>query len=92
MRLLDIGQPKRRNAGCRRRHWPVGAAVGQIGEAEGLPGRGIAGGAEKCRHATGVLGFDLCALIIALIISHNSLLGRARGYRYLLAKMSAVSL
>ncbi len=39
---------------------PVGATVGQIGKLKGCRVVGIAGGAEKCRHATDVLGFDLC--------------------------------
>ncbi len=39
---------------------PVGATVGQIGKLKGCRVIGIAGGAEKCRHAKEVLGFDEC--------------------------------
>ena len=39
---------------------PVGATVGQIGKLKGCRVVGVAGGAEKCRHATEVLGFDIC--------------------------------
>jgi len=39
---------------------PVGATVGQIGKLKGCRVVGVAGGAEKCRHATEVLGFDQC--------------------------------
>ncbi|MGS6557117.1 NADPH-dependent curcumin/dihydrocurcumin reductase, partial [Escherichia coli] len=39
---------------------PVGATVGQIGKLKGCRVVGVAGGAEKCRHATEVLGFDVC--------------------------------
>ncbi|ENL7323001.1 NADPH-dependent curcumin/dihydrocurcumin reductase, partial [Shigella flexneri] len=39
---------------------PVGATVGQIGKLKGCRVMGVAGGAEKCRHATEVLGFDVC--------------------------------
>lgn len=38
----------------------VGAVVGQIAKLKGLHVVGIAGGADKCAHATGVLGFDAC--------------------------------
>jgi NADPH-dependent curcumin reductase CurA len=38
----------------------VGAAVGQIGKILGCKVVGIAGGAEKCRHAVDDLGFDAC--------------------------------
>lgn len=61
MGLLDIGQPK---AGetlvVAAATGPVGATVGQIGKIKGCRVVGIAGGAEKCRHAVEVLGFDLC--------------------------------
>lgn len=61
MGLLDIGQPK---AGetlvVAAATGPVGATVGQIGKIKGCRVMGIAGGAEKCRHAVEVLGFDLC--------------------------------
>ena len=39
---------------------PVGATVGQVGRILGLRVVGIAGGAEKCAHVTGTLGFDDC--------------------------------
>jgi len=38
----------------------VGSAVGQIGRILGCRVIGIAGGAEKCRHAVDDLGFDAC--------------------------------
>ncbi|HBN9692110.1 TPA: NADP-dependent oxidoreductase [Pseudomonas aeruginosa] len=38
----------------------VGATVGQIGKLKGCRVVGVAGGAEKCRHAVQVLGFDAC--------------------------------
>jgi NADPH-dependent curcumin reductase CurA len=38
----------------------VGSAVGQIAKARGARAVGIAGGAEKCRHAVEELGFDAC--------------------------------
>ncbi|MDK9362456.1 NADP-dependent oxidoreductase [Lelliottia wanjuensis] len=61
MGLLDIGQPK---AGetlvVAAATGPVGATVGQIGKIKGCYVVGVAGGAEKCRHAVEVLGFDQC--------------------------------
>ena len=61
MGLLDIGQPK---AGetlvVAAATGPVGATVGQIGKLKGCRVIGVAGGAEKCRHAVEVLGFDAC--------------------------------
>jgi len=61
MGLLDIGQPK---AGetlvVAAATGPVGSTVGQVGKLKGCRVVGIAGGAEKCRHATEVLGFDQC--------------------------------
>ena len=61
MGLLDIGQPK---AGetlvVAAATGPVGATVGQIGKLKGCRVVGIAGGAEKCRHAVDTLGFDAC--------------------------------
>jgi NADPH-dependent curcumin reductase CurA len=61
MGLLDIGQPK---AGetlvVAAATGPVGATVGQIGKLKGCRVVGIAGGAEKCRHAVETLGFDAC--------------------------------
>jgi NADPH-dependent curcumin reductase CurA len=38
----------------------VGSVVGQIAKARGARAVGIAGGAEKCRHAVEELGFDAC--------------------------------
>lgn len=61
MGLMDIGQPK---AGetlvVAAATGPVGATVGQIGKLKGCHVVGVAGGAEKCRHAVEVLGFDIC--------------------------------
>mgnify|MGYP002759777990 CR=1 FL=1 len=61
MGLLDIGQPQ---AGetlvVAAATGPVGATVGQIGKLKGCRVVGVAGGAEKCRHAVEVLGFDAC--------------------------------
>lgn len=61
MGLLDIGQPKEgETLVVAAATGPVGSTVGQIGKLKGCRVIGVAGGAEKCRHATGVLGFDLC--------------------------------
>ncbi len=61
MGLLDIGKPQ---AGetlvVAAATGPVGATVGQIGKLKGCRVVGVAGGAEKCRHAVQVLGFDAC--------------------------------
>ncbi len=61
MGLLDIGKPQ---AGetlvVAAATGPVGATVGQIGKLKGCRVVGVAGGAEKCRHAVEVQGFDLC--------------------------------
>ncbi len=61
MGLLDIGQPK---AGetlvVAAATGPVGATVGQIGKLKGCRVVGIAGAAEKCKHAVETLGFDAC--------------------------------
>ncbi|HBC8643423.1 TPA: NADP-dependent oxidoreductase [Citrobacter koseri] len=61
MGLLDIGQPK---AGetlvVAAATGPVGATVGQIGKLKDCHVVGVAGGAEKCRYATEILGFDIC--------------------------------
>jgi NADPH-dependent curcumin reductase CurA len=61
MGLLDIGQPE---AGetlvVAAATGPVGATVGQIGKLKGCRVVGVAGGADKCRHAVEVLGFDAC--------------------------------
>jgi NADPH-dependent curcumin reductase len=59
--LTQIGQPKAGEtlvvAGA---SGPVGATVGQIGKILGCRVVGIAGGAEKCHHVVGALGFDAC--------------------------------
>ena len=59
--LLDIGMPQ---AGetlvVAAATGPVGATVGQIAKRQGCRVVGVAGGAEKCRHAREVLGFDAC--------------------------------
>ncbi|MEG1210175.1 MAG: NADP-dependent oxidoreductase [Leclercia sp.] len=61
MGLLDIGQPKTgETLVVAAATGPVGATVGQIGKLKGCRVVGIAGGAQKCRHATEVLGFDQC--------------------------------
>ena len=39
---------------------PVGATVGQLARLWGCKVVGVAGGEEKCRYATEVLGFDAC--------------------------------
>ncbi|WP_113626383.1 NADP-dependent oxidoreductase [Pectobacterium peruviense] len=61
MGLTDIGQPK---AGetlvVAAATGPVGATVGQVGKLKGCRVVGVAGGAEKCRYAVEVLGFDVC--------------------------------
>mgnify|MGYP001036967069 CR=1 FL=1 len=38
----------------------IGSIVGQLGRRHGCDVIGIAGGAEKCAHATGALGFERC--------------------------------
>lgn len=61
MGLLDIGQPKPGDTlVVAAATGPVGATVGQIGKLKGCRVIGVAGGAEKCRHAKEVLGFDEC--------------------------------
>lgn len=61
MGLLDIGQPKSgETLVVAAATGPVGATVGQIGKLKGCRVVGVAGGAEKCRHAVEVLGFDQC--------------------------------
>lgn len=61
MGLLDIGQPKTgETLVVAAATGPVGATVGQIAKLKGCRVVGIAGGAEKCRHAVEVLGFDVC--------------------------------
>ncbi len=62
MGLLDIGQPKEgETLVVAAATGPVGATVGQkSGKLKGCRVVGVAGGAEKCRHAIEVLGFDVC--------------------------------
>jgi NADPH-dependent curcumin reductase len=61
MGLLDIGQPKTGDTlVVAAATGPVGATVGQIGKLKGCNVVGVAGGAEKCRYAVDVLGFDAC--------------------------------
>ena len=61
MGLLDIGQPKKGDTlVVAAATGPVGATVGQIGKLKGCYVVGIAGGAEKCKYAEDVLGFDKC--------------------------------
>ncbi|POP44259.1 NADP-dependent oxidoreductase [Superficieibacter electus] len=61
MGLLDIGRPKEgETLVVAAATGPVGATVGQIGKIKGCRVVGVAGGAEKCRHAVDVLGFDAC--------------------------------
>jgi NADPH-dependent curcumin reductase CurA len=38
----------------------VGSVAGQLAKARGARVVGVAGGAEKCAHVTGTLGFDAC--------------------------------
>lgn len=59
--LLDIGQPKAgETVVVAAATGAVGAVVGQIARIKGARAVGIAGGAEKCRHAVESLGFDAC--------------------------------
>ncbi len=59
--LLDIGQPKPRDTVVvAAATGAVGAMVGQIAKLKGARVVGIAGGADKCRHAVEALGFDAC--------------------------------
>jgi NADPH-dependent curcumin reductase CurA len=61
MGLLDIGRPKPgETVVVAAATGAVGSVVGQIAKLEGARAVGIAGGAEKCRHAVDVLGFDAC--------------------------------
>lgn len=61
MGLLDIGRPQ---AGetlvVAAATGPVGATVGQIAKIKGCRVVGVAGGADKCRYAVEVQGFDSC--------------------------------
>ncbi|SFU08616.1 hypothetical protein SAMN05444141_10858 [Pseudovibrio denitrificans] len=59
--LLEIGEPKPgETIAVAAATGPVGATVGQIGKIKGCRVVGIAGGAEKCKHAVENLGFDVC--------------------------------
>jgi NADPH-dependent curcumin reductase CurA len=59
--LLDIGQPKPGDTVVvAAATGAVGAMVGQIAKLKGARVVGIAGGADKCRHAVEALGFDAC--------------------------------
>lgn len=59
--LLDIGQPKAgETVVVAAATGAVGSVVGQLAKLKGARIVGIAGGAEKCRHAVEVLGFDAC--------------------------------
>ncbi|MDO1529656.1 NADP-dependent oxidoreductase [Fulvimonas sp. R45] len=59
--LLDIGQPQPgETVAVAAATGAVGAMVGQIAKLKGARVVGIAGGADKCRHAVERLGFDAC--------------------------------
>jgi NADPH-dependent curcumin reductase len=59
--LLDIGQPKEgETVVVAAATGAVGSVVGQIAKLKGARAVGIAGGADKCRYAVEVLGFDVC--------------------------------
>ena len=59
--MTDIGQPKPgETVAVAAATGPVGAVVGQMAKIKGARAVGIAGGADKCRHAVADLGFDLC--------------------------------
>ncbi|MEC5385788.1 NADP-dependent oxidoreductase [Uliginosibacterium sp. H3] len=59
--LLDIGQVQAgETVVVAAVTGAVGAVVGQIAKLKGARVVGIAGGADKCRHAVEVLGFDAC--------------------------------
>ena len=59
--LLDIGKPQSgETVVVAAASGAVGSAVGQIARIKGARAIGIAGGAEKCRYVTEVLGFDAC--------------------------------
>ena len=59
--LLDIGQPRPgETVVVAAATGAVGAVVGQIAKLKGARVVGIAGGADKCRHAVEELGFDAC--------------------------------
>ena len=59
--LLDIGQPRAGDTVVvAAATGAVGSVVGQLARLKGARVVGIAGGAEKCRHAVDVLGFHAC--------------------------------
>jgi NADPH-dependent curcumin reductase CurA len=59
--LLDIGQPQPgETVVVSAATGAVGAVAGQIARLKGARVVGIAGGADKCRHAVEALGFDAC--------------------------------
>jgi NADPH-dependent curcumin reductase len=59
--LLDIGRPRPgETVVVAAATGAVGSVVGQIAKLKGARVVGIAGGADKCRHAVEVLGFDAC--------------------------------
>lgn len=59
--LLDIGQPQPgETVVVAAATGAVGAVVGQLARMGGARVVGIAGGADKCRHAVQQLGFDAC--------------------------------
>ncbi|PKH21011.1 NADP-dependent oxidoreductase [Enterobacterales bacterium CwR94] len=61
MGLLDIGKPQAgETVVVAAATGAVGSVVGQIAKLKGCHVVGIAGGAEKCRYAEEVLGFDTC--------------------------------
>lgn len=59
--LLDIGRPQPcETVVVAAATGAVGSVVGQIARLKGARVVGIAGGADKCRHAVEELGFDAC--------------------------------
>lgn len=59
--LLDIGQPQAgETVVVAAATGAVGSVVGQLAKLKGARVVGIAGGADKCRHAVEKLGFDVC--------------------------------
>ncbi|AUX19714.1 NADP-dependent oxidoreductase [Sorangium cellulosum] len=59
--LLEIGRPAPgETVVLAAATGAVGAVVGQLAKLEGARVVGIAGGADKCRHAVEELGFDVC--------------------------------
>lgn len=59
--LLKIGEPiAGETVVVAAASGPVGATVGQIAKLKGCHVVGIAGGPEKCKYVTEILGFDAC--------------------------------